>query len=254
MNRLLKKWTSCTAAILASAVVASPLAAQATSDSQWSLSRLSASLQIGQFSLSGGSEAFELFDSALSSGTSALSPRVTSASLRWRAWDRLYVVASAEMGSRTMNSTSRVQGTNVTGASAQKTSFELNGVQTIGAQWHAWSWKATGEAAKSDRAERLKLFAGAGLGRATYALRQTGSFVDAARRVAFNDDLQSKGRGSIAYLNAAAEVPVTRWAAVQLDLRRQFGSAGMNGDFSTFDNLDLSGTRYSLGVVISPWR
>jgi hypothetical protein len=254
MSRPMKKWTSRAAVLLASAVVASPLAAQQKTDSLFSLSRLSGSVHIGQFSLSGGSEAFELFDAALSSGTSALSPRVTGAALRWRARERLYIVASAEMGKRTMNTTSQVQATNASGASAQETTLELNGMQTIGAQWHAWTWKAKGEAATSVRAERLKLFAGAGLGRATYALRQTGTFVDAARRVAFTDDLQSKGSGSIGYLNATAEVPVTRWAAVQLDLRRQFGGAGMNGDFSTFDKLDLSGTRYSLGVVISPWR
>jgi hypothetical protein len=240
--------------LVASAVVASPLAAQQKTDSLLSLSRLSASVHVGQFSLSGGSEAFELFDAALSRGTSALSPQITGASLRYRAWDRLYVVASADMGKRTMNTTSRVQGTNVSGPSAQETTLELNGMQTIGAQWHAWTWKAKGEAAKSDRAERVKLFAGAGLGRATYALRQTGSFVDATRRVAFTDDLQSKGSGTIGYLNASAEAPVTRWAAVQFDLRRQFGGAGMNGDFSTFDKLDMSGTRYSLGLVISPWR
>lgn len=254
MNCLMKTWTSCTAVLLAGAVVATPLVAQEKTGGATSLSRLSASVSVGQFSLSGGSQAFELFDAALSSGTSALSPRVTGGSLRWRAWNRLHIVASAEMGKRTMNSTSLAQGTNATGASAQETSFELTGMQTVGAQWQAWTWRAKGEAATSARAERLKLFAGAGLGRATYALRQTGSFVDAARRVAFNDDLQSKGSGSISYLNAAAEVPVTRWAAVQFDVRRQFGSAGMNGDFSTFDNLDLSGTRYGFGLVISPWR
>lgn len=252
MNRVVKSLVRSAALVVGGVITAAPLAAQQQKSEEGSLlSRLAVTAHMGQFNPRGNSEAFQLFDAALSEGTSALTPRVTGGTLRVRVWKQLHVVGSAETGDRTVNSFSLAQGASASARSAQQTRLELNGVQTLGLQLQAWSWKTGPDNAPT---ERLRLLAGAGAGRATYALRQWGSFVDATRLVAFNDDLQSKGSGTISYVTAAAEVPLTRWAAIQLDVRQQFGSAGMNGDFRTFDNLDLSGTRFSLGLTLSPWR
>jgi hypothetical protein len=132
---------------------------------------------------------------------------------------------------------------------AQRTSFELSSVQYAGVQWQAWQWQ------RSERSvERLRVVVGGGLGQARYDLRQWGNFVDVTRRVEFSDDLQSNGRGTFRYLAAKIEVPVSRRVAMQGDLRHHAGSASMNGDFATFDRLDLGGMRLGLGIVVTPWR
>ncbi|AMW06007.1 hypothetical protein [Gemmatimonas phototrophica] len=219
-----------------------------TSAATWP-SRLGVSVRGGEFRLAGNSEAFRLFDQALTAGTAQLAPRVAGAEVQVRVWRALSAVAGAETGNRTAASISRVAPTASSTPVAQRTSFELSSVQHAGVQWQAWQWQ------RSERSvERLRVVLGGGLGQARYALRQWGNFVDATRRVEFSDDLQSNGRGTFRYLAAKVEVPVSRRLAMQGDVRHHSGSASMNGDFATFDRLDLGGMRLGLGVVVTPWR
>jgi hypothetical protein len=104
--------------------------------------------------------------------------------------------------------------------------------------------------------DRLRLVVGAGAGLSTYTLTQVGDFVDVSRRVQFTDDLASSGRGVTSYALLGVEAPVARGIMVRSDVRRLFGSAATNGDFGEFDGLDLSGTRFSMGVMLWPgaWR
>lgn len=239
-----------TSIVTAAALFASTLPAQQNTSSSptWS-SRLSLSVQAGRFNPAGNSEAFRLFDAALTRGTDDLTPRVTGAALRVRLWHRLSVIGSTEAGHRRVDSFSLVTPPGVVGQVAQQTRLDLRGVHSLGVEWQAWRWPSANRTL-----DHARIHLGAGAGRASYSLRQWGRFVDASRSVVFTDDLASSGRGAFAYASAAAEVPVTRWAAVLVDVRRQSGSARMNGDFAAFDALDLSGTRLSVGMTVSPWR
>jgi hypothetical protein len=223
-------------------------ASSATATAAWP-SRLGVSVRGGEFRLAGNSEAFRLFDQALTAGTAQLAPRVAGAEIQVRVWRSLSAVAGAETGNRTAASFSRVAPATSSTPVAQRTSFDLSSVQYAGVQWQAWQWQRSGQSV-----ERLRVVLGGGLGQARYALRQWGNFVDVTRQVEFSDDLESNGRGSFRYLSAKLEVPVSRRIAMQGDVRHHSGRASMNGDFRTFDRLDLGGTRLGLGVVVTPFR
>jgi hypothetical protein len=250
MSALIRFSTPVTSIVAAVTLFASSLPAQqhANPSPAWP-SRLSLSILTGQFNPAGNSEAFRLFDAALSHGTDDLTPRVTGGALRVRLWRRLSIIGSTEAGHRRVDSYSMVTPAGVVGPVAQQTQLDLRGVHSLGVQWQAWRWSSA-----TRTLDRARVQVGAGAGRVSYSLRQWGHFVDASRLVVFGDDLASSGRGTFAYASAAVEVPVTRWAAALVDVRRQSGSARMNGDFAAFDALDLSGTRLSAGVSLSPWR
>ncbi|MDF1503286.1 hypothetical protein PYV61_10050, partial [Roseisolibacter sp. H3M3-2] len=164
----------------------------------------------------------------------------------WPPTCRWGVVLGAEAGGGSAASTSRA--TPDGGAPvAQRTALDLTGVQWAGVEWTALRWRPAA-------GERLRVTLGAGAGAAAYRLRQWGAFVDAERRVAYEDDFRSRGRGAVAYAQAAVAVPVRRWLAVQGDVRRQAGSAPMTDDFAGFDRLDLGGTRLGVGVTVRPGR
>lgn len=212
-------------------------------------SRLGVSVHGGEFRPAGNSEAFRVFDEALTAGTDALTPRVAGVELQVRLWRRLRVVGGVERGSRTIASQSRVQPVSSATPAEQRTTLDFTAVRYGGVQWQAWQWQGA-----SRSVERLRVIVGGGVGQSQYALRQWGEFVDVPRQVTFSDDLQSKGRGTFRYLSASVEAPLSRQIALHGDIRRHAGRAGMNGDFSAFDRLDLSGTRLSLGVLVTPWR
>jgi hypothetical protein len=245
------------AAVAALSIAAPTLSAQAkpakaasaeANESSWA-SRITVGLRAGTFRPAGNSEAFELFDRALTKGTDDLGPSLIGASAQIRVWRKVHVVAGFEQGDRTVGSQARVQPTGVTTPVQQQTAFDLTGVQYAGVQVQAWQWDRG-----ASKRTWLRLHAGVGAGQAQYSLRQWGNFVDVTRLVQFTDDLRSTGSGSFAYASLAAEVPVTRWASVQADVRQQRGSAGMNGDYASFDKLDLGGRRFGVGVLVHPWR
>ncbi len=222
-----------------------PSAEPQSGSSSWT-SRVAVGAFTGQFRFSGNSEAFRLFDQALSEGTSSLAPRLTGGSLQVRVWRQASVVVEAAGGQRTVQSYSLAQPAASSAIVPQQTRLELQGVQSLGVQWQAWQWRRG-----SRREPLLTLHAGAGIGSAQYTLRQWGDFVDASRLVRFTDDLRSNGRGNFTYLSGAAAIPLTRWAGVRFDVRQQYGSAAMNGDFSSFDDLDLSGVRFGAGITLN---
>lgn len=237
-----------TLAALAALTVAAPSLSAQGEQKGWA-SRIAVGVRAGSFQPAGNSEAFELFDRALTKGTADLRPSVTGASAQIRVWRNVQVVAGFEQGDRTVSSRARVQPTGVSTPVQQQTTFELTGVQYAGVQVQAWQWQRG-----ASKRTWLRLLAGAGAGRAEYSLRQWGNFVDVTRLVQFSDDLRSTGSGTFGYGSLVAEVPVARWVSVQADVRQQYGRAGMDGDYAGFDKLDLGGRRLGVGVLLHPWR
>ena len=237
-------------------VAAAPLRAQqaprdsaATPAGQSWLDRLSVAAQYGVLRPAGGSELYALVDRALTPGADALRPTLVGGELHVRVRGPWSLVLGAEAGSSTVGSASRVRPAGTADAAPrQQTTLDLTSVQTLGANWRAFRWRG-GSAGAPDR---LRLVLGAGGGVARYRLRQWGTFVDAERALAFENDFRSTGRGGFGHASASAEVPLRRWVALQGAVRRQAGSAPMSADYAGFDRLDLGGTRLGVGVLLHP--
>jgi hypothetical protein len=212
--------------------------------------RLGVAVHTGRLALAGGGEAFGVIDDALEPGSEGLHPTLTGGALRVALSPRWTAVVGTESGERTSASTSRVQPTGVTTPIEQTSRFTIRRSWYVGAEWRAWQVSA--DAAGGDG--RLRLVLGAGVGTSAYRLRQWGDFVDADRLVQFSDDLRAAGRGTIGYGTAAADVGVVRGLALRGELRYQVGSAPMDEDFASFDRLDLGGTRFALGILVTPSR
>jgi hypothetical protein len=202
----------------------------------------------GTFRPTGRSELYALLDAALAPGARALRPRVTGGALHVRVTPRWAVLLGAEAGGRQTASVSRVRPAGVTADVRQWTAFDLTAVQYAGAEWQALRWRG----ARAGAPDRARLTLGAGLGRASYRVRQGGDFVDVDRRLGFGDEFRSDGAGAIRFASAALEVPVRRWLGVQGTARRQAGSAPMRADYASFDRLDLGGTRLDVGLHLRP--
>jgi hypothetical protein len=157
---------------------------------------------------------------------------------------RWSLALAGERGGTSSPSVSRVRP--ASGVARQRTSLEFPSLLHAGAEWRAARWRGS---RRGD--DRARVVLGAGAGTARYRLRQWGDFVDETRLVAYADDLRSSGDGTFGYAAAAVEVPVRRWITVRAHARRQVGSAPMNGDFASFDRLDLGGTGIGGGLRIT---
>lgn len=226
--------------------VTGTVAAQAPAHTAPWHTRIAIGVHTGRLTLSGGGEALELFNRALDPGIGGLHPTLRGGMLRVRVASRWAVHAGTESGERTSASTSRVQPAGVTSPVAQSSQFALRRAWHAGAEWQAWQLgHGAGDAA-------ARLFVGVGVGAATYGVHQWGTFVDADRLVAFDGDFRSAGHGTIGYGSLAIDLGLLRGLSVRGEIRRQFGSATMDADFSAFDRIDLGGTRLGVGMLVAP--
>ncbi len=204
--------------------------------------RVTLSLRGGTFHSTGNSEAHRVVDRALTSGQAALEPFITGGSLHLPITSRWGVHVGVDGGRRTTRSESRVRPAGETSTVQQRTRFALASFVHAGMDMTAWRWR---------QGASLALTVGAG--RAAYTLQQDGRFVDVDRLVVFEDELRSRGHGTVGYVGAAMDMPIAHWVAVRVDVRQQAGTAGMSGDFAGFDRLDLGGTRVSAGLALRPF-
>jgi hypothetical protein len=79
-------------------------------------------------------------------------------------------------------------------------------------------------------------------------LRQQGEFVDEVNARTFAADFASRGVGRLGYLSAGIEAPVVSRLGVLLEARYQWANAPLAGAFASFQEVDLSGIRLSVGV------
>ncbi len=89
-------------------------------------------------------------------------------------------------------------------------------------------------------------YVGAGLGFVRYDLQQVGEFVDDIGY--FEDAFGSNGWGPTVHLFAGVDIRITRHVYFNWETRHVEASAGLGGDFSRFESLDLGGLRISAGV------
>jgi len=239
--------TGCTTALGAQSIPASAGEHDGVRHTSW-LSRLSISARAGVLAPRGQSELFALLDDALSPGGDALRPRLVGGDVQYRLTPRWSVMIGGERGSRTIGSSSLMAPAGTTTGVAQRTSLELSGAQYLGAELEAIG---LGGVASSGQ-HRVQLLLSGGVGAAQYRLRQWGEFVDVPRAYAYAEDFRSAGSGAFSFLGAGLRIPLSARLALQANARRQFGSAPMSADYSTFDRLDLGGTQVSVGFRLRP--
>ncbi|MBK6486148.1 MAG: hypothetical protein IPF98_04585 [Gemmatimonadetes bacterium] len=97
---------------------------------------------------------------------------------------------------------------------------------------------------------RVVPYIGGGAGTVWYRLRQSGEFVDQETLDIFEDRFESKGWSLGATGFGGADVSLSPRFGLTMEGRYLWSRASMNGDFSTFNKIDLSGYDASIGVFV----
>ncbi|MCC6772075.1 MAG: outer membrane beta-barrel protein, partial [Gemmatimonadaceae bacterium] len=93
-------------------------------------------------------------------------------------------------------------------------------------------------------------YVGGGAGPVWHRLRQTGEFVDRENLDIFEDEFESKGWSLGAMGLAGADISLSPRFGITAEGRYLWSRATMNGDFSTFNKIDLSGYDTSIGLFV----
>ncbi|HEX4935886.1 MAG TPA: hypothetical protein VFV33_22050, partial [Gemmatimonadaceae bacterium] len=97
---------------------------------------------------------------------------------------------------------------------------------------------------------RVVPFVGGGAGPVWYRLRQTGEFVDKQTLDIFEDQFESTGWSLGATGFGGADVSLSPRFGVSVEGRYLWARGPMNGDFGTFNKIDLSGYDASIGLFV----
>lgn len=97
---------------------------------------------------------------------------------------------------------------------------------------------------------RVVPYVGGGAGPVWYRLRQQGEFVDRETLDIFADDFESSGWTLGATGFGGADISLSPRFGVSVEGRYLWSRAGLNGDFSTFNKIDLSGYDASIGLFV----
>ena len=96
--------------------------------------------------------------------------------------------------------------------------------------------------------QRFSGYVGAGLGIANYDFEQRGEFVIEETLEIVNARLTSSSTGTLAQVLAGVEYAFAPRAILVLDGRYRWAAAEMRDDWVEFDDIDLSGFSFSLGI------
>jgi hypothetical protein len=201
-----------------------------------------------QFTLGGRGELFAALSNALTLTAADLSTRSAGLDVSWLATPRLEIVGSVDHGAAQASSQSRLPRPGGGTPVLQTTTLAVDPLGTLALRYYlrppfrhrdALGW---GPGA-------VPVFVGAGAGVLRYTLTQRGEFLDAVAGRTFRADFASRGTGRTAFLSAGLEVPVVARMAVLLESRYEWGRAPLAAGFTTFERIDLSGLRLSLGLA-----
>lgn len=98
---------------------------------------------------------------------------------------------------------------------------------------------------------RVTPYVGAGVGMTWYRLHQAGEFVDRQTFDIFLDEYESTARNFTVHAALGGDWWITPRIGLNLEARHTRGSAPVEGSYSQFDSMDLSGTQAFIGVS---WR
>ena len=209
--------------------------------------RFSLSIRSGSFRPRGQGMLFSAWSSALTLDPSDLSAQSIGVDGSWLLAERVELVLAVEGSSATATSQSRSPRPGSTLPARQTTAFTVEPVGTVAMRYYLvppFRWtEGTGWVAEPSR-----VFLGGGLGMLAYQVRQQGEFVDDFNARTFVADFASRGAGRTGYLSAGFEAPVVSRLGVLLEARYQWANAPLAGSLVSFQQVDLSGLRLSVGV------
>lgn len=93
-------------------------------------------------------------------------------------------------------------------------------------------------------------YLGSGVGIVRYSFVQSGEFVVEETLEIVNARFDSATQGRLFHIMGGAEYALTKNALVVLDGRYRWASAQMRNDWVDFDDIDLSGLSFSLGLAV----
>jgi hypothetical protein len=97
---------------------------------------------------------------------------------------------------------------------------------------------------------RVTPYVGAGGGVMWYDLKQEGDFVDFETLDIFTDFFSAEGVTPTAYLVAGSDLWLHSRVGLNLEARYNWAKADLDGDFSDFDQVDLRGLQWTIGVTV----
>lgn len=98
--------------------------------------------------------------------------------------------------------------------------------------------------------ERWSPYVGGGAGVTWYTFTQVGDFVDFTDLAIFFDEFRSTGAAPTAHLRAGMDVTLSPRLFLTTDARYTWGSAELRNDFVGFEDIDLTGFQWTLGVGV----
>lgn len=209
--------------------------------------RFSLTIRSGSFRPRGEGLLFSAWSSALTLEPSDLRAQSIGVDGAWQLSERVELLVAVEGSSATASSQSRSPRPGSTLPVRQTTAFTVEPVGTVALRYYLvppFRWiEGTGWVAEPSR-----VFLGGGLGMLAYQVRQQGEFVDDVNGRTFAADFASRGAGRTGYLSAGIEVPVVSRLGVLLEARYQWANAPLAGSLASFQQVDLSGLRLSVGV------
>jgi len=206
-------------------------------------SRLTLRLHGGAFLPQSGGELFQFVEERLGVSSGDLRGAAVGAEVAWRLGDRWHWFIGTDA------SRSQAESEAGSGQARQKTTIETGASAYLGARVDVLPGSV------SDGGRRWKLLVGGGGGVVPYRFAQTGSFPDESRPGStFEAQFESNGSGTFRFLGAGMQRSLGRGLGAFADVRYQAGDAAAAGDFRTFEPIDLSGTRVSLGLSLELGR
>lgn len=97
---------------------------------------------------------------------------------------------------------------------------------------------------------RLAPYVGAGIGVVSYDLTQSGDFVDFQTLDIVSDVLTGSGSGASLHASAGADVSIGKQFYLTGEARYTLASGGMDGDYSLYPWIDLSGLQLTTGISL----
>lgn len=130
----------------------------------------------------------------------------------------------------------------------QTTEIDRLGLMAIGRLSLVDPGRAIGRYAWIPR--RVVPYVGGGAGAVWYRLRQDGEFVDRETLDIFQEEFESNGWSLGATGFGGADVSLSPRVGLSIEARYLWSRAPMNGDFGTFNKIDLSGYDTSIGLFV----
>ena len=209
--------------------------------------RYALTIRSGSFTPRAGGEFFSTVNSALTLSPGALRAQSIGVDGSWRVterWELVVAIEGSSAAARTETRTRRPGG----GAPIQQSNlFVVEPVGTISTRYYLvppyrWNDEAGWVA------EPSRVFLGGGVGMLAYLFNQQGEFLDELKLRPFEAELESRGVGRAAFLAAGIDISVVSKVALLLEARYQWANAPLAGSFRSFEQIDLSGLRLSIGA------